>query len=128
MNVALWIVTGLLAVVFLVSSTKLFVPKEKMASLGAASRWVEDFSPGALKIIGGLELMAAVGLILPAVLGIAQVLVPLAATGGVLLFVGAIITRLRRGERATVVIDVVYLALAAFVAWGRFFGAESFVG
>jgi hypothetical protein len=128
MNVALWIVTGLLAVVFLVSSTKLFVPKEKMASLGAASRWVEDFSPGALKIIGGLELMAAVGLILPAVLGIAQVLVPLAATGGVLLFVGAITTRLRRGERATVVIDVVYLALAVFVAWGRFFSAESFVG
>ncbi|WP_240777551.1 DoxX family protein [Nonomuraea basaltis] len=61
-------------------------------------------------------------------LGIAPVLVPLAATGAVLLFVGAIITRLRRGDRATVVGDVVYLALAAFVAWGRFFSAESFIG
>jgi hypothetical protein len=47
LNLALWIVAGILAVVFLVaSSTKLFVPKEKLAGMGgAASRWVEDFSP-----------------------------------------------------------------------------------
>jgi hypothetical protein len=128
MNIALWIVAGVLAAALLASSAKLFVPKEKMASLGAATRWVEDFSPGALKAIGGLELLAAVGLILPAVLDIAPVLVPLAATGAVLLFVGAIITRLRRGERATVVGDVAYLALAAYVAWGRFYGPESFIG
>jgi hypothetical protein len=128
MNIALWIVAGLLAAALLASSAKLFVSKEKMAGFGAATRWVEDFSPGALKTIGGLEFLAAVGLILPAVLGIAPVLVPLAATGAVLLFVGAISTRLRRGERATVVGDVVYLALAAFVAWGRFFGPESFIG
>jgi DoxX-like family len=128
MNIALWLVAGLLAAALLASSAKLFVPKEKMASFGAASRWVEDFSPGALKAIGGLELLAAAGLILPAVLGIAPVLVPLAATGAVLLFVGAIVTRLRRGERATVVGDVVYLAMAAFVAWGRLLGPESFIG
>jgi hypothetical protein len=125
LNRALWIVAGLLAVVFLVSSAKLFVPKEKLAGMGAATRWVEDFSPGALKAIGALELLAAAGLILPAVLDIAPVLVPLAATGAVLLFAGAIVTRLRRGEKVTVVGDLVYLALAAFVAWGRF-GPESF--
>jgi hypothetical protein len=52
MNLALWIVAGLLAVVFLVASAgKLFVPKEKMAGMSASSRWVEDFSPGALKAI-----------------------------------------------------------------------------
>jgi hypothetical protein len=47
LNLALWIVAGILAVVFLVaSSTRLFVPKEKLAGMGgAASRWVEDFSP-----------------------------------------------------------------------------------
>ena len=48
LNLALWIIAGLLAVVFLVSSAKLFVPKEKMAGMSASSRWVEDFSPGAL--------------------------------------------------------------------------------
>ncbi len=127
LNVALWIVAGILAVVFLVSSsTKLFVPKEKLAGMGgAASRWVEDFRPGALKAIGALEFLAAVGLIVPAALGIAPVLVPLAATGSVLLFAGAVITRLRRGERATIIADLVYLAMAAFVAWGRF-GPGSF--
>jgi uncharacterized YccA/Bax inhibitor family protein len=51
--------------------------------------------------------------------------VPLAASGAVLLFVGALITRLRRGEKVTIVGDLVCLALAAFVAWGRF-GPESF--
>jgi hypothetical protein len=106
---------------------KLFVPEEKMAGMGAATRWVEDFSPGALKAIGALELLAAAGLILPPALDIAPVLVPLAATGAVLLFVGAVITRLRRGEEVTIVVDLVYLAMAAFVAWGRF-GPESFTG
>ena len=127
LNLALWIVAGILALVFLVaSSTKVFVPKEKLAGVGgAASRWVEDFSPGALKAIGALEFLAAVGLIVPAALGIAPVLVPLAATGAVLLFAGAVIMRLRRGERATIIVDLVYLAMAAFVAWGRF-GPESF--
>src|SRR6266536_3941798 len=126
LNLALWIVAGLLAVVFLLSSAKLFIPKEKIAGMGTATRWVEDFSPGALKALGALELLAAAGLILPAALNIAPVLVPLAATGAVLLFVGAVIMRLRRGERATIVFDLVYLAMAAFVAWGRF-GPESFV-
>ena len=127
LNLALWIVAGILAVVFLVSSsTKLFVPKEKLAGMGgAASRWVEDFSPGALKAIGALEFLAAVGLIVPAAVGIAPVLVPLAATGAVLLFAGAVIMRLRRGERATIIADLAYLAMAAFVAWGRF-GPGSF--
>jgi hypothetical protein len=127
MNLALWIAQGFLAVLFLVgSSTKLFVPKEKMAGMGATSRWVEDFSPGTLKAIGALELLAAAGLILPAVLDIAPVLVPLAATGAALLFAGAAIMRLRRHE-VYFVGDLVYLAVAAFVAWGRF-GPEPFTG
>jgi hypothetical protein len=127
LNVALWIGAGILAVVLLVAgSAKLLVPKEKLAGMGgAASRWVEDFSPRALKAIGIVELLGAIGLIVPAAVGIAPVLVPLAATGAVLLFVGAVIMRLRRGERATVIGDLVYLAIAAFVAWGRF-GPGSF--
>jgi DoxX-like family len=127
LNLALWIVAAILAVVFLVaSSTKLLVPKQKLAGMGgAASRWVDDFRPAALKAIGALEFLAAAGLIVPAALGIAPVLVPLAATGAVLLFTGAVIMRLRRGERATIIADLVYLAMAAFVAWGRF-GPGSF--
>jgi hypothetical protein len=136
MNIALWIIAGVLAVVFLVSgATKLFVPKEKLDGLlqrsggaaQAAGEWTRDFSPGSLKAIGVLELLGAVGLILPAALDIAPVLVPLAASGAVLLFAGAVIMRLRRGERATILVDLVYLAIAAFVASGRF-GPWSFTG
>jgi hypothetical protein len=127
MNLALWIVTGLLAAVLLVSTSKMFVPREKMAGMGHATEWVLDFSPGALRAIGALELLAAAGLILPAVLDIAPVLVPVTATCVALLFTGAVIMRLRRGEKATIVPDLVYLAMAVFVAWGRF-GPESFTG
>jgi hypothetical protein len=49
------------------------------------------------------------------------------ATCVALLFVGAATMRLRRGEKATIVPDLVYLAMAVFVAWGRF-GPESFTG
>lgn len=130
MNLALWIIAGLLATIFLLSGAgKLFIPKEKMVGMLAAARWAEDFSPGAIKAIGALEILAAAGLILPAALDIAPVLVPLAATGAVLLFVGAVITRLRSSHvaNATIVLDLVYLAMAGFVAWGRF-GPESFIG
>src|SRR5829696_2659192 len=103
MNLALWIVAGLLAAVLLVSTSKAFVPREKMASVGHAAEWVLDFSPGALRAIAALELLAAAGLILPAALDIAPILVPLAATGTALLFIGAVTMRLHRGERGTIV-------------------------
>jgi hypothetical protein len=60
------------------------------------------------------------GLILPAVLDIAPILVPITATCVALLFVGAATMRLRRGEKMTVAGDLIYLALALVVAWGRF--------
>ena len=126
MNLSLWIVAGLLAVVYLLSGIgKLIVPKEKLATAPGAG-WVEDFSAGSVKAIGVLEVLAAVGLILPAALDIAPVLVPLAALGLVLIMVGAVITRLRRHEPKAMVADLAYLALAGFVAWSRFFGPESF--
>jgi hypothetical protein len=121
----LWIVTVLLATVLLISTAKMFVPRERIAAVGHGAEWVMDFSPGALRAIGVLEILAVAGLILPAVLDIAPVLVPVTATCVALLFLCAAIMRLRRGERATIVADLVYLALAVFVAWGRF-GPESF--
>ena len=127
MNIALWIVAGLLATVLLISTLKIVVPRERIAAAGAAAEWVLDFSPGALRVIGALELLAVAGLILPAVLGIAPVMVPVTAVCVALLFTGAVIVRLRRGERLTVVPDLIYLALAVFLAWGRF-GPEPFTG
>lgn len=125
MNVALWIVAGVLAAVMFASSAKLVIPKEKILAAGGYAAWAEDFSPAALKALGVVDLMGALGLILPAVLGIAPILVPVAATGVALLFVGAIGVRIRCGLWATAIAEVLYLSMAVFVAWGRF-GPESF--
>ena len=79
MNIALWIAAGLLAVAFLAAGlAKLVQPREKLASnMG----WVEDFSDGPVKLIGLLEVLGAVGLILPAITKIVPILVPLPTQG-----------------------------------------------
>jgi hypothetical protein len=124
MNVTLWIIAGLLAAAFLAGgAVKVAWPKEKL--VGAGMGFAGDFSAGAVKAVGALEMLAAVGLILPAALGIAPVLVPLAAAGLGLLMTGAMIIHLRRGETQPVAVNVVILALAVLVAWQRF-GPQSF--
>jgi uncharacterized membrane protein YphA (DoxX/SURF4 family) len=117
-NVVLWILAGILAAAFAMSGLmKVTQSKEQLAPKGP---WVEDFSEGTVKAIGALEVLAAVGLVLPAVLDVAPVLVPLAALGLVVLMAGAAITHLRRREAQVVPINAALLILAAVVAWGRF--------
>jgi hypothetical protein len=72
-----------------------------------------------------LELLAAVGLILPAVVDIAPVVVPITATCWIALMIGAMITHGRLGQFRLVMVNIVYLVLAVFIAVGRF-GPESF--
>ena len=127
MKRALWIAAGLLATVALTSSiSKLFVPKEKLAAAPGGA-WTKDASVGFVKTLGTLELLAAVGLILPAAVGIAPVLVPVTAVCWMLLMVGAMFTHARRGESKFVGLTLSYFLLAAFIAWGRF-GRWSFTG
>jgi uncharacterized membrane protein YphA (DoxX/SURF4 family) len=124
MNVVLWIIAGVLAAAFLGAGLmKIAQPKEKLAASGMG--WTDDFSAGAVKTIGALEILAAVGLILPAALGIASVLTPLAALGLGLLMVGAAITHARRKESQMIVANAILLVLAVVVVWGRF-GPYSF--
>nr|WP_300149815.1 DoxX family protein [Propionicimonas sp.] len=119
MDIALWIVAGVLALAFVgAGGMKLAQPKEKLAASGMG--WVEDFGQGAIRLIGTLEVLAAIGLILPPLVNIAPVLAPLAAVGLVLLMVGAAVTHARRKEPQMIVANLVLLALAAFVAVGRF--------
>jgi hypothetical protein len=125
MDLALWITAGLLAAVFLFAgSTKLFLSREKLAEAPGGG-WVLDFSAGFVKALGAVEILGAIGLVLPALLGIAPVLVPLAAVGLATIMVGAAIVTYRRRESTHVLVDVTYLAMAVFVAFGRF-GPESF--
>jgi len=133
MNTFLWIIAGLLAVAFLFSGgLKVILPKDKIRAIGRirqmdAAAWTEDFSAGSIKAIGVLEVLAAIGLILPPVLGTPPVLAPLAALGLVLLMIGAVITHIRRKEARVVVANLAYLTLAAVVVWGRL-GVEPLTG
>lgn len=121
MNLALWIVTILLAVVLFISSAKLVLPKSKMLSIaGTVGAWIEDFSPRQIKALGVADLLGAIGLILPAVVGIAEFMVPVTAVCVAALFTGAIIVRVRRGQPKTAIGDAVYLIIAVFIAVGRF--------
>ncbi len=119
MNIVLWIIAVVLAVAFAGAGLmKLAQPKEKLAASGMG--WTEQFSPGAIKAIGALEVLAAIGLILPALLDIVPVLVPLAALGLVVTMIGAAVTHARRKENPMIGANLVLLILAAVVAWGRF--------
>jgi hypothetical protein len=119
MNVVLWIVSGLLAAVYLAAGlTKLTQPREKLAA--GQMGWAADFSDAAFKGIGLVELLGAIGLILPWATGIATVLTPLAATGFVIVQILAFVVHARRKETKNLPVNVVLLLLAAFVAIGRF--------
>ncbi|SNS13479.1 DoxX-like family protein [Geodermatophilus pulveris] len=119
MLVALWIVQGLLALVFggsgIVKATR---DRKRLFDDGIT--WVEDFPEAAVKAIGVLEIVAAVGLVLPALTGIAPVLTPLAAAGIGVLMAGAGVVHFRRGEFAFIGVVGVLFGAAVFVAWGRF--------
>jgi hypothetical protein len=122
MNLIPWIVASLLAVVFLVAgASKLFLSQERLAQAPGGG-WVMEFSVGFVKALGTLEILGAAGLILPTLVGIAPILTPLAAVGLALIMVGATIVTFRRHEHKHALLNLTYLALAAFVAWGRFSG------
>jgi hypothetical protein len=117
MEIVVWILQILVAVAFLGAGVmKLVRPKPALVSSGLG--WAEDFSDGGVKGIGALEVLGAVGLILPAVTGIAVILSPLAAVGLALVMAGAAVVHVRRKE--TPVPPIVLGVLALVVAVLRF--------
>jgi hypothetical protein len=116
-NITLWIVAAVAALAFgAAGSLKLSQPKEKLQDRMA---WVEDFSPNMVRLIGAVELLGALGLILPGVTGIAPVLVPIAAAGLAITMLLAAGVHLRRGEPKLVPVNLVLFLLPAVVAVGR---------
>ncbi len=117
MNIALWIVQVALAAVFVMSGG--FKVVQPIETLGAEMAWVADVSPALIRFIGISEVLGAVGIILPALTRILPWLTPLAAAGLGTVMVLAGIFHLTRGEFMAVVPNLVLLALALFVVYGR---------
>lgn len=118
MSTVLWVLQIVLALAFLAAGTMKLVRTQDQ--LRPAMGWVDDFSPTMVKVIGTLEILGALGLVLPAALDVAPILTPLAAVGLALVMVGALVTHARRQETAALPPPAVLLALSLVVAWGRF--------
>ncbi|MEV4342976.1 DoxX family protein [Actinoplanes sp. NPDC049596] len=115
MEIAYWIVAGLLALVYLYSGgLKAVRSKDQLRPMMG---WVDSFPLPAIRTIGVLELLGAVGLILPPLTGILPGLALAAAVGMVLVQVGAIGLHLSRGEAKLIGFNIVLLALAAVAVW-----------
>lgn len=117
MNIALWIVQGLAALGFVYSGWLKAIQYDKAA---LAWGWVKDVPKALVVLIGILELIGALGLILPLALNIAPILTPIAAALlAAVVFLGALF-HVSRKEYREIGINLFFIALAVFVAIGRF--------
>ena len=117
MNIALWVVQGLLALLFLMSgSMKAFTP---LATMRKKMTWANDFPAAFVRFLGLAELLGAIGLIAPAVTGIQSWLTVAAAVGFVVVMVSASVFHASRREYQHLGIPLVVLGLSVFVVLGR---------
>lgn len=107
MLIAAWIVSVLLALVYVAAGVMKFVKPRGGMPLSAE------------RTVGALELLGAIGLVVPRLTGVAVVLTPIAAFAFVLLQVGAIAFHLSRGERQPLPVNIALALLALFagLAW-----------
>ena len=116
MAIALWVVQGLLGLIFVITgSFKFFQTKEKIIAAGGA--WAVDFEPGIIKMIAGVELISGVSVIVPRLLGHGHYLTFMGAACIAVIMTGAIYTHIRRKEFPHAAINLVFLLMALFVAY-----------
>ena len=113
MNIVLWLVQTLLALLFLFTGgMKLIMPIEEMTQ--------QIPMPGLfLRFIGVCEVLGGLGLVLPWLLGIRPGLTPLAAAGLVIIMIGATATTIMTGQLAISLVPLAVGILCLFVAYGR---------
>ena len=115
MTIAVWIVQGLLGLLFVITgSFKFFQTKEKIIESGGT--WAEDFKPGIIKLIAGTELVCGLWVIVPRLLGHGRHLTFAGAAIIAVIMMGAIYTHIRRKEYKHAAINAVFLLMALFVA------------
>jgi uncharacterized membrane protein YphA (DoxX/SURF4 family) len=123
-NIWLWILQGFLALLFLGTGIlKLTRTRAEIVEQGLA--WAEDYSEPTLRLLGWAEVLGAVGLVLPPLVGLG-ILTPVAATCLTALTIGALVVHVRRRELLPDALRTLALiALCAVVAYFRF-GPEAF--
>ena len=118
LNITLWVAQIIVAVLLLwAASVKLLKP---INDIPAMWPWAGQVSSTLVRFTGVVDLLGALGLILPPVFRLKPILTPLAAVGVVVLMICASIFHISRGEGSQIGINIVVLMIAAFIAWGRF--------
>ncbi|WP_307535592.1 DoxX family protein [Streptomyces sp. V3I8] len=113
MNVAYWIVAGLLALLYLYGGgVKVFRSREQLRPMMA---WVDSMPLPAVRALGAVEVLGALGLVLPPLTGVAPWLALAAAVGFGVLQIGAIRVHLRMGDRR-IALNASLVAAAAVTA------------
>ena len=116
--IGLWVVQVLLAAIYLMAGfMKLSQPIDALVASGMG--YAGDYPELLTRLIGTMEILGAIGLILPALTRILPFLTPLAAAGLATIQVLAMGVHLSRTEYGMLPVNLVLLALALFVVWGR---------
>ena len=119
MNIAAWIVTGLLVVVFTVSGVgKSTMSRDRLIATGQTG--IAPLPMPLVRVVAACELLAVVGLLAPWLTDTARALTPTAAVGLGIIMMGAAVSHASLKEPRPVAFNVVLLALCAFVAATRF--------
>jgi putative oxidoreductase len=118
LHITLWIAQVVLAAMFLMSGfMKVAQPIDQLSQM---LPWAAQVPEALVRFIGVAEVIGAVGLILPSLLRIQPKLTPIAAVGLVLVMLFAVVFHISRGETPVIGMNFVLIAIAAFIAWGRF--------
>lgn len=117
MNIVLWILQILLALLFLFSGGVKFVMTAE--DMRKAAPDAIQFPMAFIQFIGAVEILGGLGLVLPGLTKIKRFLTPLAAWGLVVVMIGAVVVSvIAMGPKAGVVPFVVGI-LCAVVGYGR---------
>jgi hypothetical protein len=118
-NVALWVVSSGIGLVFAASGAmKSVVPKKRLALRG--SSWVDDFNSSTVVFVGLTEITGGLAMLSPAVLEISPLLAVTVGTAGlIVVMLGAAVVHARRREPGMIILNLALLALTAFAIWDR---------
>lgn len=116
MNIILWILQILFGLYFIGVGIMHFIVPE---GLPAQMSWMYDLPAWLHWVSGTAEILGGAGLILPGIFRIQTRLIPLAASGLALVMAGAVIYHITRGEYTNIVLNIVNMAILAFIAYGR---------
>lgn len=117
MHITLWVAQVLLALSLISGTFLKFMPIEKISAM---MPWTGQVPEIIVRLLGIVDLLGALGLILPALLRLKPKLTPWAALCTVALMLCATIFHISRGEASAIGFNLFCIVLAAFVAWGRF--------